>query len=188
MTLEVTVHHKSWMNWAAKNGINQMILDYLTWRPEFLHHFDPNIDQLTFPCPRTWEKLSNLMNTEGGYTDDVHTLALGTIGKQAAEFKSFVAYYANLPDIKKIIADPDNADLPTDVGQVYALTGVMSQGMLDNVGTAKIAPMVRYLERMEPEMQTVAMASAIRRNKKLIVDRAVSGWISNNKDRLTQAL
>lgn len=128
------------------------------------------------------------MNTEGSYTDDVHTLALGTIGKQAAEFKSFVAYYANLPDIKKIIADPDNADLPTDVGQVYALTGVMSQGMLDNVGTAKIAPMVRYLERMEPEMQTVAMASAIRRNKKLIVDRAVSGWISNNKDRLTQAL
>lgn len=188
ITVEVAVHHKSWMAWASKAGINQMILDYLAWKPNFLHDFDPNVDQLTFPCPRTWEKLSNIMNLEGSYTDDVHTLALGTIGKVAAEFKAFVAYYAKLPDIKKILADPVNADLPTEVGQVYALTGVISQAMVEEVGTTKIGPLVTYLERMEPEMQTVAMASALRKTKKLISDKAVSNWISVNKSRITAAL
>lgn len=188
ITVEVAVHHKSWMSWASKVGINQMILDYLAWKPNFLHDFDPNVDQLTFPCPRTWEKLSNIMNLEGSYTDDVHTLALGTIGKVAAEFKAFVAYYAKLPDIKKILADPSKADLPTEVGQVYALTGVISQAMVEEVGTTKIGPLVTYLERMEPEMQTVAMASALRKTKKLISDKAVSNWISVNKSRITAAL
>lgn len=188
ITVEVAVHHKSWMAWASKVGINQMILDYLAWKPNFLHDFDPNVDQLTFPCPRTWEKLSNIMNLEGSYTDDVHTLALGTIGKVAAEFKAFVAYYAKLPDIKKILADPSKADLPTEVGQVYALTGVISQAMVEEVGTTKIGPLVTYLERMEPEMQTVAMASALRKTKKLISDKAVSNWISVNKSRITAAL
>lgn len=188
ITVEVAVHHKSWMAWASKAGINQMILDYLAWKPNFLHDFDPSVDQLTFPCPRTWEKLSNIMNLEGSYTDDVHTLALGTIGKVAAEFKAFVAYYAKLPDIKKILADPANADLPTEVGQVYALTGVISQAMVEEVGTTKIGPLVTYLERMEPEMQTVAMASALRKTKKLISDKAVSNWISVNKSRITAAL
>lgn len=128
------------------------------------------------------------MNLEGSYTDDVHTLALGTIGKVAAEFKAFVAYYAKLPDIKKILADPANADLPNEVGQVYALTGVISQAMVEEVGTTKIGPLVTYLERMEPEMQTVAMASALRKTKKLISDKAVSNWISVNKSRITAAL
>lgn len=188
ITVEVAVHQKSWMAWAAKAGIHQTILDFLTWKPQFLHDFDPNVDQLTFPCPRTWHKLSNLINVEGSYTDDVHTLALGTIGKVAVEFKAFVAYYSMLPDIKQILADPDKADLPTDVGQVYALTGVMAQSLVENAGTAKVDPLVRYVERMEPEMQTVAMASALRRNKKLIASKAVSNWINNNKGRITAAL
>lgn len=188
VTIEVEVDHKAWMTWAAKAGINQHILSYLTWKPEFLHDFDPNVDQNSFPCPRTWEKLSNLINTEGSYTDAVHTLAMGTIGKVAAEFKSFMAYYSQLPDIKKILADPKNADMPTQIGQVYALTGVVSQAMTDNIGTPKVAALVEYMERMEPEMQTVCMVSTLRRTRKLISDPSVNKWINNNTARITAAL
>lgn len=113
---------------------------------------------------------------------------MGTIGKVAAEFKSFMAYYSQLPDIKKILADPKNADMPTQIGQVYALTGVVSQAMTDNIGTPKVAALVEYMERMEPEMQTVCMVSTLRRTRKLISDPSVNKWINNNTARITAAL
>lgn len=52
ITVEVHVDHKSWMAWAAKAGIHQYVLDYLSWKPDLLHAFDPNTDDLSFPCPR----------------------------------------------------------------------------------------------------------------------------------------
>lgn len=189
ITIEVQADYKGWMSWANRAGIQQSIIDYLTWKPQYLHDFDPTVDQLTYPCPRTWHKLSNLITAQGSYSDQVHTLALGTIGKIAAEFKAFTAYYAKLPSIQKILKDPKNADMPTDVGQVYALTGVISQALADNKADAQsVADLVTYMERMEPEMQTVCMANSLRKAKGLLARTPVMSWVTNNNARINAVL
>lgn len=189
ITIEVNVDNKSWMQWAASAGIHQYILDYLSWKPELLHKFDPNTDDLSFPCPRTWQMLSDLIEVEGGYTPAVHTLALGTIGKYASEFKNFVDYYSKLPDLKAILKDPANADMPTEIGQVYALTGVIAGALAeDHTNTQRVSDLMDYTQRMAPEMQVVTVANAMRKKRTLMTNKAVSSWIIKNGPRLNAVL
>lgn len=190
-TIEVQTEMGPWMYWASKNGIHPNILDYLAWRPEFLNNFDPNTDDLTFACQRTWEMLSDIMHAEGSYSEAVHELALGTVGKVAVEFKQFISYYAKLPDIKKILADPKNADMPTEPGHVYALAGVMAS----NIGeaakakdSATVSKLMEYVERMPQEMQTVSMASALRSVKATHSQPTILKWIGTNSASINAVL
>ena len=188
-TVMVEVEYKAWMAWAAKNNINQYIIDYLSWRPENLHKFDPNSNDINFPCPRTWTMLSNIIETEGSYTDEVHTLSLGTIGKTATEFKNFTTYYAKLPKIADILKNPTKADVPTDVGQLYALSGVMAQAILEDVKDSKrIGALMDYIERTPKENQTITMSNAIRKNRRVVFDPRISDWAEDNAALIAASL
>lgn len=183
VTIEADVEYEPWMDWANKNNIHHTITDYLRWKPEQLHNFDPRIDQLTFPCPRTWEMLSELIHDNGGVYDYItHTLAMGTVGKIAVEFKAFSDIYATLPDIKKIIADPANADMPTEPGHQYALSGVLGKSLGNStIQSKEISSIITYAERMSEEMQVVCFQPALRSNFNLLVDPAMDKWIDKNQ-------
>lgn len=185
LTVEVECHYKSWIDWATKEGFSPYILDYLSWRPEMLHSFDPKTAENAFPCPRTWEKLNNLIKAEGDYNESVHTLAKGTIGSVSTEFKNFISYYALLPKIQDIIKNPKSADMPTDAGQVYALTGVLQQAFIDNTkDTAKVAALTEYMERMEPELQVVTMIKTLRKDKSVAITPSIQKWMTTNASRI----
>lgn len=189
VTIEVACEFTPWMNWAAKEGIHHYITDYLSWRPEFLHKFEAQSNDLNFPCPRTWSMLSNIIEAEGSYTDSVHRLALGTIGKTATELKNFIAYYALLPKVSDILKDPAKADLPTDVGQLYALCGVMAQAMVDSKSDAsKVGKYMDYVKRMPPENQTVTVKNAIAKDRKIAMSKAIGDWCTANAALITAAL
>lgn len=186
VTIEAEVEYEPWMDWANKHNIHHTITDYLRWKPELLHNFDPRVDQLTFPCPRTWEMLSDLINDNNGVYDYItHTLALGTIGKIAVEFKAFSDIYATLPDIKVIMADPANADMPTEPGHQYALSGVLGKALgQKTIAPKDIASIITYAERMSEEMQVVCFQPALRNNFNLVVDPTMDKWIDKNQAML----
>lgn len=133
--------------------------------------------------------LSNIIEAEGSYTDSVHRLALGTIGKTATELKNFIAYYALLPKVSDILKDPAKADLPTDVGQLYALCGVMAQAMVDSKSDAsKVGKYMDYVKRMPPENQTVTVKNAIAKDRKIAMSKAIGDWCTANAALITAAL
>lgn len=188
-TIKVKCEYKPWITWAHANNIHPHITDYLSWRPELLHKFDPQSDDLNFPCPRTWEMLSNIIEAEGSYSQAVHHLALGTIGKTASEFKNFIAYYASLPKISDILKNPAKADMPTDVGQLYALSGVMAQALCDNVtNNSQMTDLMKYIERMPLENQTVTIKNGVARNRKVVFNSTVNTWCTNNAAVLSNSI
>ena len=52
-----------WKKWAIRNGINAKVVGFLTFKPTSLMYFDTGSDSLAFPTPRSWEMVSNLLNT-----------------------------------------------------------------------------------------------------------------------------
>lgn len=191
--IEVTVDLPDWIKWATKEGINSKVITYLQWKPDMLNAFDPHIKQLNCAIPRTWHFASNLINNEedlGNAVDETNvelfTLLKGVIGTAAIEFKAFLAVYSQLPDIKKILKDPKNADVPTEAGHQYALASVIAEEMARDTTTAN--DFMAYLERMEPELQTVACMEAVRKNRKLFRETAMSSWVTANQDMITASI
>ena len=79
--LEIRVDATDWCAWGAANGIAPEVLFFIQMRPELLHAFNPQSTEKAFPCPRTWEMVSNIVHRRGGL-DPVAERALyrGTVG------------------------------------------------------------------------------------------------------------
>jgi hypothetical protein len=133
----------------------------------------------------TWEKLSNILKADPnqGYDPITHKLALGQIGKIAVEFKAFNEYYSKLPSIQSILTDPRNADMPQETGHIYALTGVLSQAMFDNLDDKnKFDAVVSYMERMPSlDYQAVTVVQAISKTHKIINKPAITEWVRKHE-------
>jgi hypothetical protein len=57
----VEVDTECWLNWGMHNEINPLVMAYIRFEPDKLHVFNPD-ETKAFPCPRTWEKVSTVLN------------------------------------------------------------------------------------------------------------------------------
>ena len=58
--LEIRADVPDWCAWGAAHGIAPEVLFFIQMRPDLLHQFDPQSKEKAFPCPRTWEFVSNI--------------------------------------------------------------------------------------------------------------------------------
>lgn len=91
----------SWISWAMNNNINGSVLAYVKNAPDRLYMVPPGeeVGGRLFPCPRTWEKLSDKLNSMEKLSgkileqDDVRIYAGINVGQAIAdEFSAFYAY------------------------------------------------------------------------------------------------
>ena len=60
---------ESWKyDFALKNGIHPYVIDYLSFKPAALHTQDPSSGEMVFATPRSWERVSDILNID----DDIH--------------------------------------------------------------------------------------------------------------------
>ena len=120
--LEIRVDATDWCAWGAANGIAPEVLFFVSMRPELLHAFNPQSTEKAFPCPRTWEIVSNIVHRRGGL-DPVAERALfrGTVGEAAAvEFSAFLKVWHELPHPRTVIDDPEGAVIPGNASALIA--------------------------------------------------------------------
>ena len=108
--IEIHVEPNDWCEWAARSDISPEVLFFIQFRPELLHVFDPTSREVAFPCPRTWEFVSNILKHRQGLDPSVErALFRGTVGEAAAvEFSAFLKVWRELPHPRAVIDDPDN--------------------------------------------------------------------------------
>ena len=92
--LEIRVDATDWCAWGAANGIAPEVLFFVSMRPELLHAFNPQSAEKAFPCPRTWEMVSNIPRhfprlrhvfADGAYAGPKLEGALKRIGRWSLE-------------------------------------------------------------------------------------------------------
>ncbi len=172
--LEIAVDADDWLAWGAANGIAPEVLFWIRMRPDLLHSFDPQTKEKAFPCPRTWEMVSGIVNRRAGLDAGVErALFRGTVGEAAAvEFAAFLKVWRELPHPKAVLDDPENAMVPENASALIALCGALYR-MADDITLDAI---VTYAQRLRREVGEFLVGSCIRRDPDLQRTPAFIRW------------
>ncbi len=158
MHIEVEGNIESWKEWAIKNGISDKVIGFLSFKQDRLMVFDSSTDDLAFPTPRSWEMVSNVLNSVGGDAKDLFPLISGLVGSGTAiEFRTWLEVYKDLPSIKDIF-NGKNPAVPENTDAMFALISSMTayaRNHMDDVNG--IANSIKYTSQMPPDFAAVLM-------------------------------
>lgn len=165
--LEVKADLKCWLEWADHNDVDHRVKAYLQFKPDMLHKFDPNHQDRTFPCPRTWEFQSDLLKPWGDkepIPERKLPVMAGTIGAgPAREFFSHCQIYEDIPTLDQIISQPETCHFGNEPSMHYALAGLVSAHL--NASNAK--PLFTFLHRLAADFQVTSVRSAVARDRSI---------------------
>ncbi len=179
--LELEKSHTDWMDWAATAGIDYRVTSFLNFKKEALHQFSADHSDKTFPCPRTWEFLSDIIKPFPEIGIDKAPLVMGTIGEgMGTEFTTFCAIFDELPTMKEILQNPQSVILPTQPAIQFAITGLVANSFT----AANAATLMPFVDRLPIEFQIILLRSAIKIDEKLANIAAVQAWITKNAKHL----
>ena len=63
--INMDVNFEDWSIWATDNKVHQDVIGYLTYSKADLFDFDPKTSSQSFATPRSWNFVSEILNTEG---------------------------------------------------------------------------------------------------------------------------
>ena len=124
--VEIEGSFDSWRNWAVKNGINENVLGYLSYRNDRLFGFDAASDDLAFPTPRSWEMVSRILNDVQNNPAKMQPLIAGLVGAGVAmEFRAWCATHKDIPSMEDVFHGR-TTDVPKKTDSMYALISAMT--------------------------------------------------------------
>lgn len=176
--LEFEIDHDDFARHALRSGFATEVIAFNRFRPELLHKFDVNAK--AFPCPRTWEMVSNILlqRPDSSIEMDLYT---GCVGQgAAAEFVGFLRVFRNLPSVDGILLAPDTAIVPTDPATLYAVCGALARRASDT----NFAAVAVYAGRLPREFGVLLVKSTVDRCPAVQQTRAFQQWATDNSDVL----
>jgi len=100
--LEIQPNVQVFLEYCKERGLNPLIQGFLNWRPDLLYQPPTRKDE-SFPCPRTWEYCSKILQI---YLEEpsLSSLLTGALGDAVGmEFYGFIQIKNKLPDINEIL-------------------------------------------------------------------------------------
>jgi MoxR-like ATPase len=175
---QMRIDHKVWIDWANSKNIDHRIISLIKFKPSILHKFDPATNELTFPCPRTWEFASKVVKNRDKIDRITKTRLAGTIGEGAAiEFKTYSEIYMNLPSIEQVLNNPKTGwKVPVEPSEQYAMTTMLAH----NVTSENIDRIVVAIERLPMDFQVITFKDIYKRTPELKGHNVITDWISRN--------
>ena len=179
--LELAVDYKEWLSWAYSNDIDHRVTSFINSAPDKLHRFNPDHNDKTFPCPRTWEFMSRIIKPMQGLPFTKMPVMAGTVGQgMAREFLQFCELEKDIPTFAQISENPENTPIPNEPSTTYFLCGTIANKTDDK----NISKVIKYVERMPIEFQIVCFRDLLKRKNTLKKNPAIRKWISENSQEL----
>ena len=173
LTLKTSL--EDWIEWADTNKIDYRVKGFIQFRPDLLHHFNPNHDDLTFPCPRTWTFLSNIISGWKTLPEQKLPIIAGTIGTGPAfEFKGYVKEYDKLPSVQELLNNPETVPIPQEPSTLFAISSLI--GHYSNKDS--INKLIKLINRLPKEFQVITLQGIVRVNKEMLKETVIKKWIS----------
>lgn len=175
--MEVDIDLSTWLEWAAKNGIDHRIMSFIKFKPSNLYTFSPDHTDKTYAAPRTWEFTSRLLKRLEVTDPLAIPMLAGTISLGVArEFIGFCRIYQDLPTIEKIIAQGKSLLVPSEPSTLFALTGAIAAYFKED----NAAPLMDFVVRMPKEFQVVCLREIVQRDRGAMAFPPIVEWIRFN--------
>lgn len=174
--VDLDVDLGEWVAWALGAGVALEVVAFLRFRPSLLHVFDPAKNERTFPCPRTWEFVSDVFKCAPSASSEFELFA-GVVGEgAAAEFVGFLKVFRSLPDVDALLLNPSTGAVPSDPAVLYALAGALAR----KATAANFGRVVDYAKRIPSEFSVLLVRDAVRLHPDVQSCRAFVQWASDN--------
>jgi len=138
----------SWLNWARKSKVNQIVRDFISEFPDRIH-WTPK-DGGIGPTPRSWSKLGDYMDNSKIPEEILFQVIKGKIGTEVgSQFYSFYKKYVEfikIEDIEKIVRD--NKD---KIVNIEELSKLITKLMKNTEAIQKIDMCHRMEEKYMPK-------------------------------------
>jgi MoxR-like ATPase len=175
--LDYEVDFDDWRKWAVDSDIHPLVLGFLSTRQELL--FNMEKAEKGFPTPRSWEMVSDLLRSFG-VAKDAQDILVGTVGEGASiEFIAYCEKALSEEAILAILADPDNATLPANLGDQYALISYVTSAARD----AKILDAAAGIVlRLKPELGVLLLRNLLQKQPKFATHKKIIEFIKAHKE------
>lgn len=176
MHLEVDVDHEEWLAWAYGADVDPRVTSYIAFAPDKLQEFDPNHNDKTFPCPRTWDFMSRYGKANDLSAAHMPAMA-GIVGEGPARaFLGYCEIGSKLPTFQQILSKPDTLDVPDEPSALYFTCGTIAA----KTDVKDLAQVVKYVERMSMEFQIICFRDMFKRTPEVKKDPIMRKWIVQN--------
>lgn len=179
---EIYADIDDWKEWAIPNEVHPLVIGFLNFQNGKLHDFDPSRDDLAFPTPRAWSKVSKFLYAYKSVSQAIPMIA-GTIGVgTAAEFKEFADTYGKLPNIQDIF-DGKPVDVPSRNDIQFAL----SAAIVSRVGkaeTEQLKNVVKFTLKLQKEFAILTMKDMLKVDgvkTRIMTSKEWLAWSKENK-------
>src|SRR5262245_47277615 len=177
--LDFEVDYEDWRAWAGAAGIHPLVVGFLGARRELLlqmHHTERG-----FPTPRAWEMASDALAALGRPRDAADVI-LGTVGEgAAAEFLGYCEVAISEESIRDILADPENAPLPGNLGDQYALLAYIASNACDR---AVLNAAGLLIPRLSAELAVLLIRDLLRADPMFSRHRAYREFVAQHAELL----
>ena len=161
-----------WFDWAGRNNVSPLVMAFIRQMPEYLYNLKPSQkeEHPTAGTPRTWVALSEVLEECPDQSVEFASYA-GIVGEEAARAFVAVLHASRSIDVEGALTDPDNADIPQDVGHQFAAASLL----IRRANVENFSNVVRYVERIgdggfaSPEI-AVFVVEAIKRRTPLVAE------------------
>lgn len=154
-----------WTTWASKHDIDLRVVGYLNFKQGSLFAFDPALKEKSFPTPRVWQFVSDLIKDIPSDNLPMLKLFVGSlVGEgEAVTFTGFLKVREELAPIKEYFAKPDTIEIPTKVDLQWALVTSVVEYYKAHNEEKTLLSMIKLLKRFSEEYAvfTLKLAYAI---------------------------
>ena len=175
--LDFEVDFDDWRWWAVDRGIHPLVLGFLSTRQELL--FDMSQTDRGFPTPRSWEMVSDVVNSVGDIKG-AHDIVLGIVGEAAAI--EFIAYCDNAlseETIRQILKNPEKAKLPVKLSDQYALISYVTAASGDRAVLDAAAVLIL---RLKPELGVLLLRNLLQKHPKFATHLKILEFMKLHRD------
>jgi len=158
-------------------------IELVAWnrfKPSRMSAFNPLATEKAQPTPRSWEFVGKIINT----TRDpfmLYELVKGTVGQaDSLEFCAFIEDWKLLPDPRKILTDPDSAEVPNKISVLFSLCAALAK-MVSNGQTSAF---FKYAEKLKgkgyADHAAAMIHDATNRNPDLKETAGYISWVTKH--------
>jgi hypothetical protein len=167
-----------WCTWALDHDIAPELVAFIRFRPHLLHAYDRQSTEKSYPSPRSWQFVSQILAKGIKPTIELPMLE-GAVGSgPAGELAGFLQIYRQLPSLDGILLNPDKAKVPTDPGPCLAI----ATGLARKATETNFDRVVRYVDRMPKEWGVYCIKDSARLRPEVEHTKAFIKYASENSD------